>query len=677
MAEQVSTFLSNPDLRFILFGGKGGTGKTTAAAAAALHFAWQRPDQKVLLVSTDPAHSLSDSLACAVGGEIAPVAGVANLFALALDAAALLAEFKRQNGTVMRLIAERGTYFDREDIASLFELSLPGIDETMAIIKIMHLMREGNYDLVILDTAPSGHTTRLLALPGHMEQWLRVMDMMLGKHRFMTKRFRGRYVPDETDHFLQTFGSDAKRIRDLLRDTRATEFVPVVNPEAMSIYETETLIQALDEGNIPVRSVILNRVLGGKQGSSASLGACPFCQARYRNQAPYRQEIAAKFARHNLVTMPLFPREVRGVAALAAFAELLFNSTSAPLHLGPSAPQHHNATAQEVPAGSLPSAGLADLLGLDLRLLLFGGKGGVGKTTLAAATALAMTQREPGKKILVFSTDPARSLPDSLGCAIGDQPTPVPGASGLYAMQINAEARLAELKQRYAEEINEVFDSFLGSSGIDVAFDRDVMLEFISLTPPGLDEVVALISLVDLLEADTYDRYVLDTAPTGHVLRLLEMPELAIDWFKTFLRLLLKYRGVVTLTKTAQLMMGMLRGVRKVREHLLDAQKTEFVAVTIPEAMGLFETERFLAALEQMQIPCRHLVVNMVMPPTECDFCLARRAEQQSYIRALPEKFSQYTISQLTLFPYEIRGLSGLQEVGDVLYRGGYERAGG
>ena len=118
-------FLSNPDLRFILFGGKGGTGKTTSAAAAALHFARLRPDRKVLLVSTDPAHSLSDSLAWPVGGEIAPVADVSNCFALALDAAALLADFNRRNGAVMQLIASRGTYFDQEDIASFFALSMP------------------------------------------------------------------------------------------------------------------------------------------------------------------------------------------------------------------------------------------------------------------------------------------------------------------------------------------------------------------------------------------------------------------------------------------------------------------------------------------------------------------------------------------------------------------------
>jgi arsenite-transporting ATPase len=662
MIGQSFAFLGNPDLRFILFGGKGGTGKTTCAAATALHFARLRPERTVLLVSTDPAHSLSDSLACPVGGAIVAVAGLGNCFALALDTAALLADFNRRNGAVMQLIYSRGTYFDQEDIAGFFALSMPGMDEVMAIVKIMDLMRASDaagYDLVILDTAPAGHTIRLLALPQHIEQWIHVMDMMLEKHRYMVKRFRGRYEPDEADHFLADLGRDVQQVRDLLRDPRTTEFVPVVNAEAMSINETETLFRALNEGGIPVRSVILNRLAEVRVG-------CPFCQARQQGQAPYAVEIAARFGSYNLVTIPLTPHEVRGVAALTAFGELLFGQEAQTFRVSQTLKVFETPREDGAPSG----AGLADLLTRDLRFILVGGKGGVGKTTVAAATALALARRAPTEKTLIFSTDPASALPDSLGCAIGDAPAPVAGVPGLYAVQINAEAGLVDLRERYMAEINEVFDSFLGGGSLDVAFDRDVMLEMISLIPPGVDEIISLISLMDLLETGVYDRFVLDTAPTGHMLRLLEMPGLAIDWFKTFFRLLLKYRGVVTLTKTAQLMVDMFKGVKKVQAHLTDAEHTEFIAVTIPEAMGVYETERFLASLATMQIPCRRLVVNMVVPPTDCAFCQAKRAEQQGYIAGLRTKFPQYAVTELPLFPHEIRGLASLALVGDMLYGG-------
>jgi len=688
-----SPFLSNPNLRLILFGGKGGTGKTTSAAATALHFARQRPDRRVLLVSTDPAHSLSDSLDCAVGSTIMPIEGVSNLFTLALDAEALLEAFMQQHGAVIKLIADRGTYFDQEDIANFFELSMPGLDELMAIIKIMDLMREGHYELVILDTAPAGHTIRLLALPDHMGQWINVMDMMLEKHRFMVQRFRGRYVPDEADRFLQTMASDVERVRELLKNAKTTEFVPVVNPEAMSIHETKTLFQALSEGGIPVRSVILNRLVDACSFDKFKLALsrtemtppCPFCEAHRKDQEPYRQEIEEKFGRYNLLTMPLFPHEIRGLEDLTAFAGLLFNQQGSDearetgrqgdrekggrgeFTLSPSLPVSPSLTRLGAPAQD----GMADLLTRDLRFILFGGKGGVGKTTLAAVTALELARREPGKKILIFSTDPAGSLVDSLGCPIGDKPTPIAGASGLYASQINAEDQLEGLKQHYMEEINEMFDSFLGGGGMDVAFDKNVMLELISLIPPGLDEIIALISIMDLLDEGIYDHFILDTAPTGHMLRFLELPQLAMEWFRTFFRMLLKYRGMVTLTKTAQLMLEMSRSVKKIQQHLLDARRSEFVAVTIPEAMGVLETERFLATLGQMQIPCRHLVVNMVMPPTECDFCLAKREEQQGYIHGLREQFSHYAITEVPCFPHEIRGLAGLKEVGRAIYGDG------
>lgn len=366
------------------------------------------------------------------------------------------------------------------------------------------------------------------------------------------------------------------------------------------------------------------------------------------------------------------PHEVRGVAALTAFGELLFDQQGSK----GAGEQGDRGDASEAPflpcsPAPLPEAtrsDVMDLLGRDLRFILVGGKGGVGKTTVAAATALAFARRVPAEKTLIFSTDPASALPDSLGCAVGDAPAPVAGVPGLYAMQVNAEVGLADLRERYMTEINEVFDSFLGGGNLDVAFDRDVMLEMISLIPPGLDEIISLIALMDLLETGVYDRFVLDTAPTGHMLRLLEMPGLAIDWFKAFFRLLIKYSGVVTLNKTAQLMVDMFKGVKKVQAHLADAERTEFVAVTIPEAMGVYETERFLASLDTMKVPCRRLVVNMVVPPTNCPFCQVKRAEQQDYITGLRRQFPHYAVTELPLFSHEIRGLAGLGEVGDVLY---------
>ena len=190
---ELPSFLREGELRFILFGGKGGVGKTTAAAASALYLARQRPDRRMLIVSTDPAHSLGDSLAQDIGDQIVPVRGVNNLYALELDAPRLLREFKGESDPIIAKIVDRGTYLDEEDIEDLLLLSLPGMDEMMAIIEIMDLAKSREYELVVVDTAPTGHTLRMLALPGEMRKWLKAMNLMMDKHRFIVMTLVGQY----------------------------------------------------------------------------------------------------------------------------------------------------------------------------------------------------------------------------------------------------------------------------------------------------------------------------------------------------------------------------------------------------------------------------------------------------------------------------------------------------
>ncbi len=218
--EQPPSFMVDEGLRFLMFGGKGGVGKTTASAATALHWAHSRRGG-VLVISTDPAHSLSDSFEQPIGDQITPIQGEVNLFALAIDPGKRLEKFRERYGSVIETIVERGTYFDQEDIQQFLALSLPGLDELMAVIEIAELVREEQYALVILDTAPTGHTLRLLALPELMAQWLHVLDLMLEKHRYMRSVF-GRPRRDETDDFLERMKSDTKRLRALLQDTRIT-----------------------------------------------------------------------------------------------------------------------------------------------------------------------------------------------------------------------------------------------------------------------------------------------------------------------------------------------------------------------------------------------------------------------------------------------------------------------
>ena len=653
MAGQVPSFLGDESLKLLLFSGKGGVGKTTVAAATGLYRADQEPERKVLVVSTDPAHSLSDSFDQPIGDEIRPIAGMPNLLALEMDAGRRLEDFKRQHGDVLKIIADRGTYFDQEDIADFFDLSLPGLDELMAVIEVADIVREGQYDLVILDTAPTGHTLRLLALPQLMEDWIRVLDLMLGKHRYMaTVIGRRRYRPDETDAFLEHMSADLGRPRALLSDANATEFVPVTIPEAMSIEETARLLDALEGFGLCVRTVVVNRVVTRRE--------CPFCEARRRGQERHLEEIEHRFSAWDLVLVPLLPREVRGQAALKVYAQAM---------LGKETKEWDDGEIGSAPSPRHPITRSHSFLGNGgLRLLLLGGKGGVGKTTVAAATAIHLAGGDEGKKTLIFSTDPAHSLSDSLGQEIGNRLTPVAGVEGLFALEMEAAEFVEELKQDYVAEVDEVFDAFLGGS-FDAPFDRPVMEELISLTPPGLDELMALMKIMEFMEEEEFDCYILDLAPTGHALRFLEMPGLVRQWFIVFFRLLLKYQGVVRLTRVAALLRERSKQLRQVQQLLTDAERCQFIAVTIPEAMAVLETGRLLHRLADLSIACRWVVVNMVVPPTECAFCATMRDEQQQHLEELGALAPG--LIQVPLFPHEIRGAAGLTKMVGAIYGDG------
>jgi arsenite/tail-anchored protein-transporting ATPase len=646
MANMRPSFLEN-NRQFVFFGGKGGVGKTTLAVASALYLAEKNPSKKILLVSTDPAHSIGDSLGQHIGDRTVLVQGVGNLFARETDAQRLLKEFKLKNGPVLATIADRGTYFDKEDIRSFFELSLPGMDEFMAVLELMELVRTRQYDVIVMDTAPTGHTIRLLELPGLLQQWVGVLDLMMKKHRFMTKTFsRSRYRPDECDRWLETMAGDAKRVERLLQNATATEFVAVTIPEEMAVAESERLVASLKKFRIPIRNLIVNHVV--EQNS-----LCPFCQERRDEQAASMEKIECVFANLHILNIPQLPCEVRGLESLGQFARLFDGDLS--LNAAGSA-KPATTTTSEVPLCDsslvLPTASL----------VLIGGKGGVGKSSVAAATAIELATRFPEKKVLIFSTDPAHSLSDSFGQRIGTEITPIEIIPNLSAQEIDASKLLADFKQRYRKSIDDIFRSFLGRGEMNVAFEQDVMERLLDLSPPGIDEVMAMIEVMELMESRAFDVFVLDTAPTGHLLRFLEMPEIASDWLGAAMKMILKYQGVASLGSVAGMVMKYSSQVRKLRKQLLDAASTEIIVVTIPEAMSLMEMNRLLQALRTCEIACRQIVVNLVTPPNECPFCSVKREEEQQYVRQVIAQCQDHRVGYIPRLPRPVCGLTNLLE---------------
>lgn len=301
----------------VLFGGKGGCGKTTCSAATGIYTA--RKGRKVLVVSTDPQNSLSDSFDQQLSDEIIPINGVENLHALEMDAEKLLKEWRDENREVLIEIAENATYMEREDIAQFLDLSLPGMDELMALRKLQELVRKREYDLIILDTAPTGHTLRFLELPGHMEEWVRVMTTMHSKTRYVLKTFfgrRARHLTKRPDRFLKETSEDIKRIKKALM-SRNTEFVPVTILEEMAVEESVRLVKTLKSYRIPVRQIICNGLVPNNIG-------CKYCMPRQKMQQKELETVREKFSDCQIVEMPLFPHDIRGIDDLSLFGKVLF-----------------------------------------------------------------------------------------------------------------------------------------------------------------------------------------------------------------------------------------------------------------------------------------------------------------------------------------------------------------
>ncbi len=312
------SFLSDRSLRLLMFGGKGGVGKTTCAMASAIWLARNRQQESFILVSTDPAHSLTDSIA----GTSPP----GNLTILELDAEGALAAFKTEHNEHLREIASRGTFLDEEDITRILELSLPGLDELMAFLEISRWVENRDHSCVIVDTAPTGHTLRLLTMPELIRKWLRALDTLLAKYRYMKVVFRGSWQRDHLDHFLLDLSGSVSQMQALMQDTGRCRFIPVMLAEELSVRETASLLQFLQDLRIPVAEILVNRLFPDNDCPVCREAAC--CQRRALKSLPENEILAD----HAVWGIPLYPREVRGMDSLTVFWNEVMAPTRIPLN---------------------------------------------------------------------------------------------------------------------------------------------------------------------------------------------------------------------------------------------------------------------------------------------------------------------------------------------------------
>lgn len=300
------------------------------------------------------------------------------------------------------------------------------------------------------------------------------------------------------------------------------------------------------------------------------------------------------------------------------------------------------------------------------KLILFGGKGGVGKTTCASSSALNFASK--GHKTLAICTDPAHSLGDSLNQAIGEKVIQIKGIDNLYAVEVNAEEMLEDFKNQHEKELKKLLDT---TTNLD---SEDVNALF-SLPIPGMDELMGFKTIVDMIEEGNFDYYIVDTAPTGHALKLLNSPGLIDDWVKVMAKMKWKYKFMVKSfagkyieDKSDDFLMNLKRMIKKIDNILKNPEQCEFVPITIPEAMPMMETEDLVSTLKEMGISVKRIVINNVLESDGCDFCKSRRKQQQSYIEQMNNKFHNVKIAKIPLQPQEVRGLESLNNIKGLIF---------
>ena len=690
----------------ILVGGKGGVGKTTTSAAIAIELASQHPDWNVLIVSTDPAHSLGDALDIDLStqhGQITlvndPIITQGRLYAQEVNAEMALEEFRtnmnaildsEQLSRTLGVSAELLESLGINELQSVIQNPPPGLDELVALSNVFASSASTSnqknsphpfFDVVVVDTAPTGHTLRLLALPQFLNGLVgkiikfrlkltgiasTLQAMMGGSSQEQNQK---KDLMDTAMNRMEEFQQKVQYLRTTLQNPDLTKFVVVTVPTQLAVAESKRLIQELHQpqNNIAVTDVIINQCVVGfdsndnnnnkdddddrmikyyqrrVSGQQKWIQALHDAVQKVSQSKEYQQNIGNNNGSSDnenrsestlsksieITQVPFFDVELVGIPALGYIGSQVYRNNPNFNHL-----LLRDNTSSSSNAGP--------------KFVICGGKGGVGKTTSSAS--LAVTMAVSGHKVALISTDPAHSLGDAVqmnlsGGQLQDCPligVPMDGShndelGSLSVLEVDPTATLNQFK----DVVNQLMgnSNSLDTSGSNNAL-RDTLKDLQDIfdtLPAGTDEVVALAKIVNLVKKGGFDRIVLDTAPTGHTLRMLSTPGFLADLIERLLRISEKINSnsIVQLmllgSTTAQRREEIRSAVETAKSTLLsfqfqmydledlfaNAQQTEFMIVTVPTELAVRESIRLLNDLTfespDLPIKVRNVIVNQVL----------------------------------------------------------------
>ena len=290
---------------------------------------------------------------------------------------------------------------------------------------------------------------------------------------------------------------------------------------------------------------------------------------------------------------------------------------------------------------------------METKFIFFSGKGGVGKTSMACTTSVFYADK--GKKTLIVTTDPAANLSDVFEQEIGHKVTKINGLDNLYAMEINPDEATKEYKEKSLAPMKELFDEEL----IKIAEEQ--------LSGPCTEEMASFDKFIDFMDEDSYEVVIFDTAPTGHTIRLLELP---VDWSK-HIEDSSKGSGQTCMGPVA-LIADSKKKYDDAMAKLRDKRKTDFIFVMQPEETSLQETIRSSGELAKLGIKTTEIIVNGLIPKEEAvnPFFKGRYKMQLEYMEKAKRVFRREKIKTMELFESELKGVRVFRECAKKLYKG-------
>ena len=569
--------------RVLFFSGKGGMGKTTLACATAVTLAGR--GRRVLIVSTDPASNLDEVLATALDERPRPIAGVPGLHAANIDPEAAAREYReRAVGPYRGLLPDSAVASMEESLSGACTVEIAAFDAFAELLGAP--AATAAYDHVIFDTAPTGHTLRLLALPA---AWTGFIDTNTSGSSCLGP-LAG--LQDQRDLYAASVRA--------LGDPHVTTLVLVSRPEQTALAEAERTRRELASAGMRRQLLALNGVFDATDSHDDT------AHALAARQHHALQALPAALAQLDRVEIPLLGFAPIGPDALARV-----------LNPAPSTPQSQQPVAPQLPHA--PLSGLVDELeSAGCGVIMTMGKGGVGKTTLAAGIASELARR--GHPVHLSTTDPAAHVAD----AVGD------GVPGLSVSRIDP----AEQTRIYSQEV-------LAAAGADLDRQARALLEE-DLRSPCTEEIAVFRAFADTVAAGTDGFVVLDTAPTGHSLLLLDAAQ---SYHRDVARGLSEVPDAVA----------------RLLPRLRDEHYTRVLIVTLPEATPVHEAARLADDLQRAGITPYAWIVNQSLAATGAEHpTLAARAnDEHTYIAEAAEL--THRLALVAWQPHTPTGETGLR----------------